>query len=230
MEYDISINPERESTRQAFMTGVYGWMVAALSLSGVSAWFVANSVPLQRIIFGNTFVFFGLIIGELALVWWLSASIRKISASAAVTAFLAYSLLNGATLASVFLVYTGQSVVQIFGVTALTFGAMSLYGMKAKSDLRSMGRYLSMAVIGIVIAIAVNMFLRSSAFDILISIVTVVVFTGLTAWDTQKLMLLADRADGSDTYKKVAIIGALELYLDFINIFLALIRLFGKRN
>lgn len=230
MAYEVQVDRVKEDARQSFMNAVYGWMVLALAVSGGSAWFVSNSRPLQQLIFGNTFVFFGLIIGELALVWWLSASIRKMSVSTAMVAFLAYSLLNGATLSSIFLVYTGESIVRIFAITALTFGAMSLYGMKTKTDLKSMGRYLSMAVIGIVIALAINIFLRSSGFDILISLITVLVFTGLTAWDTQNLLAIAENADDSESFKKVAIMGALKLYLDFINIFLALIRLFGRRN
>lgn len=230
MAYEVQVDRVKEDARQSFMNAVYGWMVLALAVSGGSAWFVSNSRPLQQLIFGNTFVFFGLIIGELALVWWLSASIRKMSVSTAMVAFLAYSLLNGATLSSIFLVYTGESIVRIFAITALTFGAMSLYGMKTKTDLKSMGRYLSMAVIGIVIALAINIFLRSSGFDIIISLITVLVFTGLTAWDTQNLLAIAENADDSESFKKVAIMGALKLYLDFINIFLALIRLFGRRN
>lgn len=230
MAYEVGVDRVKESALQSFMTGVYGWMVAALALSGVAAAFVSGSPTFQRLIFGNSFTLFALLIGEVALVWWLSASIQKISVGAAALAFIAYSLLNGATLSSIFMVYTGESIVRIFGITALTFGAMSLYGMKTKSDLRSMGRYLSMAVIGIVIALVVNIFLHSTAFDMLISIITVVVFTGLTAWDTQKLLAIAERADGSETYKKIAIIGALTLYLDFINIFLALLRLFGRRK
>lgn len=230
MAYEVQVDRVKEDARQSFMNAVYGWMVLALAVSGGSSWFVSNSRPLQQLIFGNTLVFFGLIIGELALVWWLSASIRKMSVSTAMVAFLAYSLLNGATLSSIFLVYTGESIVRIFAITALTFGAMSLYGMKTKTDLKSMGRYLSMAVIGIVIALAINIFLRSSGFDILISLITVLVFTGLTAWDTQNLLAIAENADDSESFKKVAIMGALKLYLDFINIFLALIRLFGRRN
>lgn len=230
MAYDVRAKPASNDALQAFMAGVYGWMVAALALSGLTAAFVSSSPLFQRLIFGNHFTFFGLLIGEIALVWWLSASIQKISVGAASMAFIAYSVLNGATLSALFMIYTGGSIVRIFAITALTFGAMSLYGMKTKSDLQSIGRYLSMAVIGIIIALGVNIFLRSTAFDMLISIITVVVFTGLTAWDTQKLITLAERSDGSEPYQKVAIIGALQLYLDFINIFLALLRLFGRRN
>ena len=158
------------------------------------------------------------------------ASIRKISVRAASIAFIVYSALNGVTLSGIFIIYTGASISRIFLITALMFGGMSIYGLKTKSDLRSMGRYLFMALIGIVIASVVNLLLGSSVLDVIISMVTVLVFTGLTAYDTQKLLSAARSADGSEVFHKVAIIGALELYLDFINIFLSLLRLFGKRN
>ena len=205
-------------------------MVLALAISGAVAWSVAGNAAVQRIVLGNVFVFFALIIGEFALVWWLSASIRKISVRAATIAFIGYSALNGVTLSFVFLMYTSTSIVRIFAITALMFGGMSIYGLKTKSDLRSMGRYLGMAVIGIMIALLVNLFLKSSMFDTLISMVIVLVFTGLTAYDSQKLLAVAKEADGTEVFHKIAIIGALELYLDFINIFLALLRLFGRRD
>jgi FtsH-binding integral membrane protein len=230
MATELSFQQQTAQAQRKFLSGVYQWMVLALALSGGVAWLVASNQAVQRLVFGNTIVFFGLIIAEFALVWWLSASIRKISVKAASIAFVAYSALNGFTLSSVFLVYTGSSIVRIFAITALMFGAMSFYGLKTKSDLNSMGRYLFMAVIGIVIAGVVNLLLRATWLDVLISMVTVVVFTGLTAYDTQKLLRVANQADGSEVFHKVAIIGALELYLDFINIFLSLLRLFGSRD
>jgi Integral membrane protein, interacts with FtsH len=230
MAFDISIKQANEQAQRKFLSGVYQWMVLALAISGAVAWLVAGNPAVQRLVFGNVLVFFALVIGEFALVWWLSAAIRHISVRAAGIAFVAYSVLNGLTLSGVFLLYTGTSVVRIFAITALMFGGMSLYGLKTKSDLRSMGRYLVMALIGIVIAGLVNLFLASTWLDMLISMVTVVVFTGLTAYDTQKLLAAANQADGSEVFHKVAIIGALELYLDFINIFLALLRLFGNRD
>ncbi len=227
---EIGFAQSKELAQRKFLSGVYQWMAAALVISGLVAYFVAGNVGFQRLVFGNPLVFFGLIIGELALVWWLSASIRTISIRAATLAFLGYSVLNGLTISSVFLVYTGSSIVRIFGITALLFGSMSIYGLKTKADLRSMGRYLVMGVFGIIIAAVVNLIIGATWLDVLISMVTVVVFTGLTAYDTQKLLATAQYADESDTYRKVAIIGALHLYLDFVNIFLALLRLFGRRN
>jgi len=230
MSMDISLQRANENAQRKFMSGVYQWMVVALAISGAVAWLVSGNTAIQRIIFSNTLVFFALVIGELALVWWLSASIGKISVQAASIAFVAYSALNGLIISSVFLIYTHASVARIFLITALMFGGMSIYGMRTKSDLTSMARYLYMALIGIIIASLVNIFLHASMLDMIISMVTVLVFTGLTAYDTQKLISVANQADGSERFQKVAIIGALQLYLDFINIFLALLRLFGRRN
>lgn len=230
MSMDISLKQANEQAQRKFLSGVYQWMVLALAISGAVAWFVAGNPAAQRIVFGNPIALIVVVIAEFALVWWLSASIRTISVKAASVAFVAYSALNGVTLSGIFLVYTGASIERIFLITALMFGGMSLYGIKTKSDLNSMGRYLFMALIGIVIASVVNLLLGSSMLDVIISMVTVLVFTGLTAYDTQKLLSVARSSDGSEVFHKVAIIGALELYLDFINIFLSLLRLFGRRN
>ncbi len=226
----VSLASASIETRQKFMAGVYGWMVAALAISGVAAFFTANSVTLLNLIFGNQFGYLVLVIAELGLVMYLVSQIRKLSVAQASFFFILYSVLNGVTLSSILLVYTGSSIAQVFLTTALMFGGMSLYGMKTKSDLMAAGRYLTMALIGLIIASVVNILLRSSGLDWIISIATVVIFTGLTAYDTQKLMKISVHADGSENFQKVAIIGALELYLDFINIFLALLRLFGNRR
>jgi FtsH-binding integral membrane protein len=230
MNFDLSLKQQNEQAQRKFLSGVYQWMVLALAISGAVAWGVATTPVIRNIVFGNIIVFFALVIGEFALVWWLSASIRKISVQAASIAFVVYSALNGVTLSGVFLIYTGSSVAQIFLITALMFGGMSIYGMTTKQDLTSMGRYIFMALIGIVIASLVNMFLHAGVLNMIISMVTVIVFTALTAYDTQKLLGAAREADGSEVFHKVAIIGALELYLDFINIFLALLSLFGRRD
>lgn len=230
MDFDLSLKQQNEQAQRKFLSGVYQWMVLALAISGAVAWGVATTPVIRNIVFGNIIVFFALVIGEFALVWWLSASIRKISVQAASIAFVVYSALNGVTLSGVFLIYTGSSVAQIFLITALMFGGMSIYGMTTKQDLTSMGRYIFMALIGIVIASLVNMFLHAGVLNMIISMVTVIVFTALTAYDTQKLLGAAREADGSEVFHKVAIIGALELYLDFINIFLALLSLFGRRD
>ena len=216
---NVSLQQANEKITQRFITAVYGWMVAALAISGAAAFAVFNSQTLFSLIFGSRFTFFGLIIAEIALVFMLTAGIRKMSFTAAAVAFIAYSLVNGLTLSSI-----------LFLLTALMFGAMSVYGATTGSNLQSAGKYLMMGLIGIVIASFINIFLRSSSFDWLISFVTVGVFTGLTAYDSQKITQAAKYAQDNETYKKVAVIGALELYLDFVNIFLALLRLFGKRR
>ena len=224
----ITINNSEQLVQRKFLTKVYGWMSLALLLSGITAFIVANSHFLINLFFGNKIGFPLLAIGEIVLVWWLSASIRKISTMTASIAFLAYSVINGATLASIFYVFSLDSIIVVFLVSALMFIGMSLYGVFSKSDIMSFGRYFSMAIIGLIVASVINIFLKSSGFNWVISIVTVVIFTGLTAYDTRKMILVSQQADGSDMFQKASIIGALELYLDFINIFLALLRIFGK--
>ena len=224
----ITINNSEQLVQRKFLTKVYGWMSLALLLSGITAFIVANSPFLINLVFGNKIGFPLLAIGEIVLVWWLSASIRKISTITASIAFLAYSVINGATLASIFHVFSLNSIIVVFLVSALMFIGMSLYGVFSKSDIMSFGRYFSMAIIGLIVASVINIFLKSSGFNWVISIVTVVIFTGLTAYDTRKMILVSQQADGSDMFQKASIIGALELYLDFINIFLALLRIFGK--
>jgi FtsH-binding integral membrane protein len=226
----ITLEQAQPAVQRKFMTSVYRWMVSALAVSGISAFLVAGSRTAMNFIFGNPFVFIGLIISELVLVFVISAKIRDLTPASAALFFFLYSVLNGVTLASIFLAYRLSSIVNVFAVTALMFFGMSLYGMKTKSDLRSAGRYLMMGLIGIVIASLFNIILRSSMMGWLVSMISVVVFTGLTAYDTQKLMSIGTYNDGTANFQKVAIIGALELYLDFINIFLSLLRLFGNRN
>lgn len=224
----ITINNAEQLVQRKFLTKVYSWMSLALLLSGITAFIVATSPFLINLVFGNKIGFPLLAIGEIVLVWWLSASIRKISTMTASIAFLAYSVINGATLASIFYVFSLDSIIVVFLVSALMFIGMSLYGVFSKSDIMSFGRYFSMAIIGLIVASVINIFLKSSGFNWVISIVTVVIFTGLTAYDTRKMILVSQQADGSDMFQKASIIGALELYLDFINIFLALLRIFGK--
>ena len=224
----ITINTTEQSVQRKFLTKVYSWMSLALLLSGATALIVANSPVLLNLIFGNKIGFPILAISEIILVWWLSASIRKISTMTASIAFLIYSVINGATLSSIFYAFSLNSIVIVFLVSALMFIGMSLYGVFSKSDIMSFGRYFSMAIIGLIVASVINIFLKSSGFSWIISILTVVIFTGLTAYDTRKMLLVSQQADGSDMFQKASIIGALELYLDFINIFLALLRIFGK--
>ncbi|MGP1459457.1 MAG: Bax inhibitor-1/YccA family protein [Treponema sp.] len=225
---DFTGEISRISERKLFLARVYGWMTAALAISGLTAFYTAHSPALFQMLLGGGF--FAVAIAELAVVWILSRMIRRMSVSLALFAFIAYSILNGLTLSFAFLAYANAAITRVFFISAGMFAAMTVYGMAAKSDIRSAGRYLRMALIGVIIASLVNIFLRSSGLDWLISVATVVVFTGLTAYDTNKMVIAAEHADGSDMFKKAAIIGALELYLDFINIFLALLRLFGRRK
>ncbi|MDE5899233.1 MAG: Bax inhibitor-1/YccA family protein [Treponemataceae bacterium] len=214
--------------KNTFLARVYGWMTLALVISAASAAFTAGNPALLKLIFGSRFGFLILAAAEIALVWWLSASIRKISTAGASAAFVIYSVLNGMTLSSIFFVYAGASIFKIFAISAAMFAAMAAYGTATKSNIRSAGRYLSMALIGLIIASLVNLLLRSPALDWILSIVTVVLFTGLTAYDANKMLAVSEHASDNDVFKKASIIGALELYLDFINIFLAMLRLFGR--
>lgn len=215
-----------------FITKVYGWMSLALFISAATAFgtaiYASINTAFAQLLFGAGYLV--LAITELILVWWLSASIRKISAFAATLGFIVYSVLNGITLSSIFIVYRLDSIVHIFVISALMFTAMAIYGAKTKQNLMSFGRYFSMALIGIIIASLVNLFLRSSSISWGISFISVVLFTGLTAYDSQKMLRVSQIARNDDVFTKASIIGALELYLDFINIFLSLLRLFGKRN
>ena len=216
-----------------FIRSVYNWMAIGLALTGVVAFYVANTPSIRNIIFGNQFLFFGLIIAELALVFILSARIHKMQASTGTALFLIYSGLNGATLSFIFLVYTSSSITSTFFICAATFIACSIYGWTTKRDLTSLGGFMFMGLIGIIIASLVNLFLRSSAMSMIISYIGVFVFIGLTAYDTQyiKNMALTQPAGlEAGVMRKGAIIGALKLYLDFINLFLMLLRILGNRE
>ena len=213
-----------------FIRSVYNWMAIGLALTGFTAYYVSNTPALVQVIFGNQLLFFGLIIGELALVFYISARIQKIQASTATALFVVYSILNGATLSFVFLVYTASSITSTFFICAGTFVACSVYGWTTKRDLTSIGGFLTMGLICIIIASVVNMFFRNSAMSMIISYIGVIVFVGLTAYDTQHLKTMAlNQPDGLEAgvIRKGAIMGALKLYLDFINLFLMLLRIFG---
>lgn len=215
----------------ALIRKVYTWMALALAITGVTAYGVAISPNLINLIFGSKMVFFGLIIAELAMVMILTARLNKLSLTSATMTFIGYSVLNGVTLASIFLVYTMSSIASTFFICAATFGVMSAYGAMTKTDLSSMGKLLFMGLIGLIIATLVNVFVGNSMLDLIISYVGVLVFVGLTAWDTQKIkMMLADADYMDESTQKLALIGALSLYLDFVNLFLYLLRIFGKRD
>jgi len=220
----ITLTSREQTAVNEFIYGVYNWMALGLALTGVVAWLVANTPALQQLIFGNQLVFYGLIIGELGLVFTLAARIEKIERKTAVMLYIAYALLNGATLSSIFMIYARSTITTTFFICAGTFIASSAYGMLTKKDLTSMGSFLFMGLIGIVIASIVNMFVQSSQMSMIISYIGVIVFVGLTVYDTQRLKYLAYTQGASG---KGAILGALTLYLDFINLFLMLLRIVG---
>ncbi len=214
-----------------FMQKVYLWMTFALTLTGFVAYRTTQSEFLLELIFSSSFGFIGLILVELALVFWISSGIQRMSSNMAIGLFLLYSVLNGLTLSVLLIAYTGASVASTFFITAGMFGAMSVYGYTTKQDLSSWGNLLFMALIGLILASVVNIFLQSSGLYWLISYIGVLVFVGLTAYDTQKIKQLAAQVIvESEEGRKVAILGALTLYLDFINMFIFMLRIFGNRR
>jgi hypothetical protein len=206
-------------------------MCIGLALTGFIAFYVSGNETILRLVFGNQIIFFGIIIAELALVFSIVGLVNKMSAATATALFVLYSALNGVTLSFIFLAYTRASIYSTFFICSATFLACSIYGWTTKRDLTSWGGFLFMGLIGIVIATLVNMFIRSSAMSMVVSYIGVIVFVGLTAYDTQKLknMALTQPAglEGA-VVRKGAILGALSLYLDFINLFLMLLRIFGQ--
>jgi FtsH-binding integral membrane protein len=214
-----------------FVRSVYNWMFIGLALTGLVALYVSNSETILRLVFGNRLIFFGLILVELALVFSISGMVNRMSASTATILFVIYAGLNGVTLSFIFLVYTRTSIVSTFFICSATFLACSIYGWTTKRDLTSLGGFLFMGLIGIIIASVVNIFIRSSAMSMIVSYIGVLVFVGLTAYDTQKIKNMA-RTQPADldgaVIRKGAILGALSLYLDFINLFLMLLRIFGQ--
>lgn len=209
---------------------VFLWMTVGLALTGTTAIWVADNTPLINSLLGWPMI--GLFLVQLGLVFWLSARVMHMQPATAAIVFLAYSFLTGITLAPIFLVYTASSIGMTFLITAGTFGAMATYGIVTKTDLTRIGNILIMALIGIIIASVVNIFLGSGILDFIISIVGVIVFTGLTAYDAQKIkdMSIQMQGESADTQFKISILGALTLYLDFINLFIMLLRLFGDRR
>ena len=220
------------SAQLSLFRQVYLWMAMALVITGFMAMLVAESPTLLSLIFSSKLTFFGLIIAELALVWYLSARIDRISFTTATLMFIIYSLLNGAMLSSVFLLYTASSIASTFFITAGTFGVMCVYGYLTKRDLTSLGNLCLMAVIGLIIAGLVNLFLQSSLMSLIVSGIGVLVFVGLTAYDSQKIkrMLLQEGLEVNDSPRKIALLGSLPRYLDFITLFLSLLRFLGDRR
>lgn len=220
------------SAQMSLFRQVYLWMAMALAITGMMALLVAGSPTMLSLIFSSKLTFFALIIAEIALVWYLSARIERLSFTTATLMFIVYSLLNGAMLSSIFILYTATSIASTFFVTAGTFGVMCVYGYLTKRDLTSIGNICLMAVIGLIIVGLVNLFLQSSVMSLIISGIGVLVFVGLTAYDSQKIkqLLLQEGMEVNDSTKKIALLGSLTLYLDFINLFLYLLRFLGDRR
>lgn len=235
-EKNIYALGEQELTRVSayskLMRSVYLWMTFALIITGLTAATVAFSPAMLSMLFSSKITFYGLIIAELAVVIILSARIQKLSFTTATLMFILYSILTGATLSVIFLAYQLDSIVTTFFVTAGTFGSMTLIGYTTKKDLSKMGTYLLMTLIGLVIATLVNMFLANSTLDWIITYVGVLLFIGLTAYDTQKIkqMLREYGTEVNENSQKIALMGSLTLYLDFINLFLYLLKILGNRK
>ncbi len=214
------------------LRSVYEWMMVGLLVSGLSAFMVTHSAFLVHMLFGNPYMIWVLFFIELGLVFAISAGIDKMDVSTAKVLFILFSIIDGMTLSSIFLVFTEASIVTTFFIAAMTFGVMSLYGYFTDSDLSSWGTLLFAGLIGVVIAVIVNFFLQSPVFEWWISVIGVIVFVGLTAYDTQKIKQMGEAMSNGDpsVLNRIAIVGALALYLDFINLFIFLLEFFGNRR
>jgi hypothetical protein len=216
--------------QQGFLTKTYGWMVLGLAITAITAWYMFDSMFFE-FLFENTMLFWILLLGELALVWGISAGINRLSKTAAGALFFLYSFLNGVTLSFLLAIYTAESIQSVFMLSALMFGCLSAFGYFTKRNLSAMGSFMFMGLIGIIGASILNIFMQSSAIHFAISVIGVLVFAGLTAYDTQKLKAMSlELYENGELASKGAIVGALNLYLDFINLFLMLLRLFGGRR
>lgn len=214
-----------------FIAKVYGWMCAALVVTGLTAWYVAQTEELILALLSNKFLFYGLLIGEVLLVGYISKALPTMDVMMAKALFFLYAIANGLTLSLIFVIFTASSIASSFFITAGTFAVMSLYGYFTKSDLTSMGRILMMGLIGLIIASIVNIFMQSTMMHWIISYVGVFIFTGLIAYDTQKIKEMNIIGnEGTDEDTKESLMGALTLYLDFINLFLYILRIFGDRK
>jgi hypothetical protein len=213
----------------AFLKKVYGWMFVGLAFTALVAYATASSPALVQVVFGNRILFFGLMIGELALVWYLSSRVSSMSSATAAGLFLLYAGLNGVTLSIILLAYTGATIANAFLTTAAMFGALALFGTVTKRSLAGVGQFAFMGLIGVVIASVVGIFWQNDMFQFILSVCGVVVFTGLTMWDAQRLKGMALQVEGAQI-GSYAVVGALALYLDFINLFLFILRLFGRKR
>ena len=233
MGTDTAVKTRAEVLVSDYVRSVYNWMGIGLALTGFVAYYVSTNESLLRLIFGNPLILILLIIAELGLVFAIAGMVNRMSAGTATALFVIYSGLNGVTLSSIFLVYVQASIVSTFFICAATFIACSIYGWTTKRDLTSLGGFMMMGLIGIIIASLVNLFIQSNSVSMIISYIGVFVFVGLTAYDTQKIKNMAmtqpANLDGA-VVRKGAILGALSLYLDFINLFLMLLSIFGQRR
>jgi FtsH-binding integral membrane protein len=225
-----SLSADAQLRQSSIISQVYAWMTAGLLVTGAVAAYTANSASLLRLIFGNPYMIWVLFIAEIAMVIGISAGIGRLAPGAATGLFLAYAALNGLTMSVIFLAYTRASIAMTFFITGGTFGVMSLYGYTTKRDLTRVGSLLFMALIGFVLASLVNLFLKSTALYWILTYAGVLIFIGLIAWDTQKIKALSQQATDDTSARRIAILGSLMLYLDFINLFLLLLRIFGRRR
>lgn len=221
-----------KAAQATLLRSVYLWMTLALIITGFVAMYVAKSYTLVNMMIQNSMMFWGVLIAEVALVWYLSARIYKMSFTTATILFIVYSILNSVTLSILLLVYTASSIATTFFVTAGTFGTMAIFGYITKKDLTRIGSLCIMGVIGIIIASLVNLFLQNSMMDMVISYIGVLLFVGLTAYDSQKIkrLLSGDDIEVNEVTQKIALMGAMTLYLDFINLFIYLLRILGDRK
>ena len=229
---NLTRNLAEKTAQSVLFRNVYTWMTLALVITGAVAMYMAKSMTLLSMIMQNSLLFWGILIAELGVVWYLSARIHRISFTSATLLFILYSILNGATLSMIFLIYTMSSIATTFFVTAGTFGVMALFGYVTKKDLTRLGSLCFMEIIGIIIASLVNIFLQNSMMEMIISYIGVLLFVGLTAYDSQKIkrLLMQDGVEINETTQKIALLGAMTLYLDFINLFLYLLRILGDRK
>ncbi len=228
--FDLEIGSSAVSER-SFMSQVYLWMAMALALTGIVAWGVAQTPSLVTALMQNFFLFIMIMLAQLGLVFWLSSSIFRIGVTTATIGFSIYATLNGIIFSTIFLAYTAASIASTFFVTAGTFAIVSVYGFATKQDLTSVGSFSLMALIGLILASFINMFFKNPVFDYILSYIGVAIFIGLTAYDTQQLKKIHEQGAGSgEMLQKVSLMGALRLYLDFINLFLLLLRIMGRRR
>ena len=230
--HTLTSNTASRAAQSSLMRSVYVWMTLALVITGLTAMYVAKSMTLIQLMMENSLFFWGLLLAEVGVVVYLTARIHRMAFSTATVLFILYSLLNGVTLSVLFLVYTFSSIATTFFVTGGTFGAMALFGYVTRRDLSRIGSLCIMGVIGLIIASVVNFFLHNSVVDLVISCAGVLVFVGLTAYDAQKIkrLLTAEGMEVNETTQKIALLGAMTLYLDFINLFIYLLRLLGDRK